>query len=125
MSFLPVLPSEPTQMVSAPQGLCIMADAFIASKDVSHSSRLTYRGALKAFFAWLSTSGRGDRLNELTRFDILAYKDELGRTKRTNTANLYLLTVQGFFAWLRGRFSLRFLAAAVDITCRHVRSVGL
>jgi integrase/recombinase XerC/integrase/recombinase XerD len=80
--------------------LCNLAGVFLASLDVSHSSRWTYRRALKAFFDWVSRTGRGDRLEKLTRFDILAYKDHLISTRRPATANIYLLLVQKFYAWL-------------------------
>jgi len=80
--------------------LCRLADAFIASRDVTQSSRQTYRRALKAFFDWLSTTGRADRLDRISRFDLLAYKDELGRTKRPSTANMYVFIVHGFYGWL-------------------------
>jgi integrase/recombinase XerC/integrase/recombinase XerD len=61
---------------------------------------MTYRRALKAFFNWISSSGRADRINKLTRFDMLAYKEDLGRTKSVATANLYLFVVRSFYAWL-------------------------
>lgn len=80
--------------------LCDLAGVFLASLDVSHSSRWTYRRALKAFFDWVSSAGRGDRLDKLTRFDILAYKDHLISTRRPATVNIYLLLVQKFYAWL-------------------------
>jgi len=81
--------------------LCRLAEAFIASRDVTQSSRLTYRRALKAFFDWLSRTGCSDRIKRLNRFDILGYKDEIGRTKRPATANMYLFVVQKFFGWLQ------------------------
>lgn len=89
-----------SSLVDAGVRLCQLAGAFIASCDVAPSSRMTYRRALKAFFDWLSRTGRADRLDKLSRFDILAYKDELGRTKRVATSNMYVFIVQQFFAWL-------------------------
>jgi integrase/recombinase XerD len=80
--------------------LCHLADAFIASRDIVLVSRMTYRRALKAFFDWISSSGRADRISELTRFDVLAYKEELGRTKSVATSNMYLFTVRSFYGWL-------------------------
>lgn len=80
--------------------LCNLADVFMASLDVSDSSRWTYRRALKAFFDWISRTGRGDRLAKLTRFDILAYKDHLVRNRQPATTNLYLLVAQKLFSWL-------------------------
>jgi site-specific recombinase XerD len=72
---------EPNGVAEQTFDLCHLAEAFIASRDVARASRMTYKRALKAFFDWLSASGRADRINKLTRFDILAYKEELGRTK--------------------------------------------
>jgi len=91
---------ETTHIVEQSADLCCLADAFIASRDVVHASRMTYRRALKAFFEWISSSGRGERINQLTRFDILAYKEELGCTKSVATANMYLFMVSSFFRWL-------------------------
>jgi integrase/recombinase XerD len=91
---------ETTHIVEQSADLCCLADAFIASCDVVHESRMTYRRALKAFFTWISSSGRVDRVNALTRFDMLAYKEDLGRTKSVATANLYLFVVRSFYAWL-------------------------
>ena len=73
---------ETNHILEQAADLCCLADAFIASCDVVNSSRMTYRRALKAFFAWISSSGRADRINELTRFDILAYKEDVGPTLR-------------------------------------------
>ncbi len=95
-----LIPCESTHIASRVPDLCRLADAFIASRDVAQSSRVTYRRALKAFFDWLDASGRGDRISQLTRFDILAYKDELGRTKSVSTANMYLFVVFGLYEWL-------------------------
>jgi integrase/recombinase XerD len=80
--------------------LCKFADAFAATLDVSDSSRWTYRRALKAFFDWVSNTGRGDRLVRLARFDILAYKDYLMKNVQPATTNLYLLVVQKLYVWL-------------------------
>jgi integrase/recombinase XerD len=92
---------DPDSAIAAgPADFCRLADAFIASRDVSESSRMTYRRALKAFFDWLSSSGRFDKLGALGRFDILAYKEHLCRGRRVATANLYLFIVRGFFTWL-------------------------
>ena len=63
---------ETTLIPEQAADLCCLADAFIASCDVVHESRMTYQRALKAFFAWISSSGRADRINKLTRFDMLA-----------------------------------------------------
>jgi len=89
-----------TTVENTAANFCILAEAFIASMDVSLSSRSTYRRALKAFFDWLSATQRADKLGTLNRLDILAYKDELGRNKRVATANMYLFIVRKFFAWL-------------------------
>ena len=80
--------------------LCQLATAFVASLDVAQSSRTTYRRALKAFFDWLGSTGRSDHLDGLSRIDVLAYKDHLGKSVRVATANMYLFIVRSFFSWL-------------------------
>lgn len=92
--------TPPAPRITGQPDLCRLADVFIASLDVSDSSRWTYRRALKAFFDWISSTGRGDRLASLTKFDILAYKDYLVRNKLPATTNLYLLVTQKLFSWL-------------------------
>lgn len=95
-----VLAPEVSPAETASLGICQLADAFIASLDVVENSRWTYRRALKAFFAWVGESGRADRLNSLNRFDILAYKDDLARTRRPATVNMYPFIIRRFYGWL-------------------------
>lgn len=71
---------------------------FIANQDVKQSSRETYAKELSQFFVWVYATSR--RIAELTRTDILAYKDDMLAGGRSNlTVGNYLVTVRKFFEW--------------------------
>ncbi len=96
-----VMHVEPVLVVENPgSDLCRVAEVFINAMDVGVSSRMTYRRALKAFFCWVSQAGLGDRLDSLKREDMFEYRDDLGRTKRVATANLYFFIVRSFYDWM-------------------------
>lgn len=71
---------------------------FISSQDVKQSSRGSYVRNLSQFFYWLENEGR--ELGNLTRVDILEYKDHLFSIGLSNlTIGSYLVVVRKFYAW--------------------------
>jgi len=79
-----------------------MAQDFLASLDISDSSRATYTRSLKQYIGWLAETGR-ERL-QLQREDILAYKDFLQDMELSAyTVNLYLTAVRKLYQWLESK----------------------
>ena len=92
-------------------------DMFVASQDVKDSSRRLYTRTLSQFFLWIETGlldrereellekglplPRGEkRLNELTREDILEYKDLLQSSGIAPlTIASYIVSVRRFYEW--------------------------
>lgn len=79
-------------------------DAFLDSLDVRASSRDTYGRQLKQWLAWLEETGRIERIGELTREDILAYKRDLqGHGMSSLSVNGYLTAVRKLYTWLEAQ----------------------
>jgi len=79
-----------------------LAEAFLASLDVSSSSRATYTRSLKQYVGWLEETGRHSL--QLAREDILTYKDFLHDMKLSAyTVNLYLTAVRKLYQWLESQ----------------------
>ena len=76
-------------------------ETYLRSVDAKDSTRATYRKALDCFAHWMDDRQVG--LTELSREDIIAYKDYLlGEKKSALTVNLYLSALRGFFKWAEG-----------------------
>lgn len=75
-------------------------DTFISQCDVREVSRRHYRKELRIFFEWVSASGR--RIQDLTRADIIAFKDSLLQTHSNLTIASYLVSIRRFFEWTEG-----------------------
>ena len=89
-------PGEKT--LATPTNWAIYLANFIASQDVRESSRKLYARTLKLFFQWVDESGKS--LNELTRVDILRYKDELLAAGLSGlTVGSYLTAIRKFYEW--------------------------
>ena len=81
--------------------LAVLMDRFIEAQDVSESSRSTYRRELRQFVKWLEQTGRSKRMDQLTRQDILAYKQDLFSSGRSSyTVSGYLVAVRRLYEWL-------------------------
>lgn len=79
-------------------------DAFLDGLDVMASSRATYGRQLRQWLAWLEETGRIEKIAELTREDILAYKRHLqGHGMSSLSVNGYLTAVRKFYAWLEAK----------------------
>ena len=71
---------------------------FIAGQDVKEASRSLYTRTISQYFLWIEKTGR--RLNNLTREDILEYKDYLlSDGLSALTISSYLVVVRKFYEW--------------------------
>lgn len=76
----------------------VVVATFVASQDVKESSRLLYARTLTQFFRWIETTGR--KLSELTREDILKYKDSLqAQGLAALTIGSYIVSLRKFYEW--------------------------
>jgi integrase/recombinase XerC/integrase/recombinase XerD len=74
---------------------------FIASQDVRTSSKGLYGRTLKQYFNWLH--GSGIQIQDVTRVEILRYKQEiLDNGLSPLTVGSYLTVVRKFYEWAEG-----------------------
>lgn len=87
-------------------------ETYLRNVDAKDTTRATYRKALDCFSRWMED--RQKSLLELSREDIIAYKDSLlDSNKSAMTVNLYLSTIRGFFKWAEGESLCRNVANGV------------
>ncbi|MFZ5954499.1 MAG: tyrosine-type recombinase/integrase [Candidatus Dependentiae bacterium] len=73
-----------------------LLEQFIAAQDITQTSRISYRNALKQFFIWFAQTTHANP----TRETILAYKESLDlKGLRPFTRSAYLVVVRKFFEW--------------------------
>ena len=88
------------ELVTKQEGLQgVNADVFsrfIMFIDAKHKTIETYSRALKQFIIYLQANG----ITKPTRADIIAYRDELKRTVKPATVQIYVIAVKQFFKWL-------------------------
>ena len=71
---------------------------FISSQDVKESSRALYTRTLSQYFVWMEQSGK--QLINLTRQDVLEYKDFLQEQNLSSlTISSYITAVRKFYEW--------------------------
>ena len=71
---------------------------FVAGQDVKESSRLLYTRTLKLFFEWVEAKGKV--IADLTRTDLLEYKDELfSKGLSSLSVASYLTSLRKFYEW--------------------------
>ena len=75
-------------------------DSFIAQCDVREDSRKHYRKELRIFFEWVTSTGR--MVQNLTRADIIAFKDSLLQSHSNLTIASYLVSIRKFYEWTEG-----------------------
>lgn len=75
-------------------------DTFIAQCDVRENSRKHYRKELRIFFEWVASTGR--MVQNLTRADIIAFKDSLLQSHSNLTIASYLVSIRKFYEWTEG-----------------------
>ena len=71
--------------------------AFINSLDVAPVSRQTYSRAIQQFFKWVDS--RNYHLSQLTRVEILEYKDHLLNGRTSLSAAAYITALKNFYTW--------------------------
>ena len=70
---------------------------FISSQDVKESSRALYTRTLSQYFLWIEQSGKA--LINLTRQDVLEYKDSLQQQSLSSlTISSYITAVRKFYS---------------------------
>lgn len=71
---------------------------FISSQDVKESSRALYTRTLSQYFLWMEQTGK--LLMNLTRQDVLEYKDSLQEQNLSSlTISSYITAVRKFYEW--------------------------
>lgn len=81
-----------------PQSLEALLESFLASQDVKKSSKDLYRRTLKQYFKWIASTGTS--LSDLTRADLLRYKDDLLASGLSSlTVGSYITSVRRFYEW--------------------------
>ena len=75
-------------------------DTFVSQCDVREISRKHYQKELHIFFDWVASTGR--RIQDLTRSDIIAFKDSLLQTHSNLTIASYLVSIRRFYEWTEG-----------------------
>ena len=71
---------------------------FVAGQDVKESSRLLYTRTLKLFFEWVEAKGKV--IADLTRTDLLEYKDDLfSKGLSSLSVASYLTSLRKFYEW--------------------------
>lgn len=75
-----------------------LVDLFIKDQDVKQSSKLLYRRTLKQYFNWVDR--KGYLLSEISRTQLLEYKDELLLSGMSSlTVGSYITSVRRFYEW--------------------------
>jgi integrase/recombinase XerC/integrase/recombinase XerD len=88
---------KPTAIVK-PQTIEDITRAFIQSQDVRPSSRYRYQTIIKQYFRWIEAKGYS--LRDLTRMEILQYKEELLASGMSPlTVGSYLTAVRKLYTW--------------------------
>ena len=75
-------------------------EAFLAECDIRENSRNVYRRGLQYFFKWVESTGRV--ISELTRADIITFKDSLLSTHSNLSVAGYLVALRRFYEWAEG-----------------------
>ena len=82
----------------APLRIKELVDSFIDAQDVKPSSKLLYRRTLRQYFSWVER--KGYLLSEISRPQLLAYKDELLSSGHSSlTVGSYITSVRRFYEW--------------------------
>lgn len=75
-------------------------EAFLSECDIRANSKNVYRRGLLNFFKWVEQTGRV--ISELTRADILAFKETLLQTHSNLTIAGYMVALRRFYEWTEG-----------------------
>jgi integrase/recombinase XerD len=76
-----------------------LIDRFISCQDVRNSSKDLYKRTLRLYFNWIAD--KGYNLPDLTRVEILQYKEDLlASGKSSLTVGGYITSVRRFYEWV-------------------------
>ena len=75
-------------------------EAFLSECDIRANSKNVYRRGLLYFFLWVESTGRV--ISELTRADIITFKDSLLATHSNLSVAGYLVALRRFYEWCEG-----------------------
>jgi site-specific recombinase XerD len=75
-------------------------ELFVSECDIRENSRNVYRRGLLYFFKWVEKTGR--TISELTRADIITFKDSLLNTHSNLSVASYLVALRRFYEWTEG-----------------------
>ena len=89
-----------TPVVNQELSISRAIEAFVAECDIRENSRNVYRRGLQYFFKWVERTGR--TISELTRADIITFKDSLLSTHSNLSVASYLVALRRFYEWAEG-----------------------
>lgn len=89
-----------TPVVNQELSISSAIEAFVAECDIRENSRNVYRRGLQYFFKWVESTGR--TISELTRADIITFKDSLLSTHSNLSVASYLVALRRFYEWAEG-----------------------
>ena len=75
-------------------------ELFLSECDIRDNSRTVYRRELRNFFQWIGDTGR--TISQLSRADIIAFKDSMLNTHSNLTVAGYLVALRKFYEWTEG-----------------------
>lgn len=75
-------------------------EVFLSECDIRANSKNVYRRGLLYFFRWVESTGRV--ISELTRADIIIFKDSLLATHSNLSVAGYLVALRRFYEWCEG-----------------------
>lgn len=75
-------------------------EAFLSECDIRANSKNVYRRGLLYFFRWVESTGR--TISDLTRADIITFKDSLLATHSNLSVAGYLVALRQFYEWCEG-----------------------
>ena len=81
-------------------GIGEAVEAFLSECDIRANSKNVYRRGLLYFFRWVEYTGRV--ISELTRADILCFKESLMTTHSNLSVAGYLVALRRFYEWAEG-----------------------
>ena len=89
-----------TPVVNQELSISRAIEAFVAECDIRENSRNVYRRGLQYFFKWVERTGR--TISELTRADIITFKDSLLSSHSNLSVARYLVALRRFYEWAEG-----------------------
>ena len=75
-------------------------EVFLSECDIRANSKNVYRRGLLYFFRWVESTGRV--ISELTRADVITFKDSLLATHSNLSVAGYLVALRRFYEWCEG-----------------------